>query len=64
MRLRLRTRGVARTSTGRVPLAAVLSHDLARATAAVAGRSVTLDDLEATDLIARLLVERWQPRQP
>jgi hypothetical protein len=47
----------------RLPLAAVLSHDLARATAAVAGRPVTLDDLEATDRIARLLVDRWQPRQ-
>ena len=67
MRLRRRHRPGPPALTGarcvRLPVAAVLSHDLARATAAVAGRAVTLDDLEVTDRIARLLVDRWQPRQ-
>lgn len=47
----------------RVPITAVLSHDLARAAATAAGRRVTLDDLEAADRIAALLVDRWAPRQ-
>jgi hypothetical protein len=46
-----------------VPVAAILSHDLARAAAAADGRRVTLDDLEAADRIAALLVDRWAPRQ-
>jgi len=46
-----------------VPLVAVLSHDLARAAAAATGRPVSLDDLELSDRIAAVLVERWQPRQ-
>ena len=48
----------------RVPVVAVLSHDLARAVAAADGRRVTLDDLELSDRIAAVLVERWQPRLP
>ena len=47
---------------GRVPVAAVLAHDLARAVASTTGRHVTLDDLEAADRIAMLLINRWQPR--
>lgn len=47
----------------RVPVAAVLSHDVARATAAATGRRVTLDDLEAADRIAAVLVERWELRR-
>jgi hypothetical protein len=46
-----------------VPIAAVLSHDLARAAAAADGRRVTLDDLEAADRVAALLVERWELRR-
>ena len=47
---------------GRVPVTAVLAHDLARAVASTTGRRVTLDDLEAADRMAALLINRWQPR--
>lgn len=47
---------------GRVPVTAVLAHDLARAVASTTGRRVTLDDLEAADRMAVLLINRWQPR--
>jgi len=65
MRIRRLHRASVRTTTAgcRVPLVAVLSHDLARAAAAATGRPVSLDDLELSDRIAAVLVERWQPRQ-
>ena len=53
---------VARAQPGRVPVTAVLAHDLARAVASTTGRRVTLDDLEAADRMAVLLINRWQPR--
>ena len=56
------TGAAGRAPTGRVPVAAVLAHDLARAVASTTGRHVTLDDLEAADRIAMLLINRWQPR--
>lgn len=49
---------------GRMPVTAVLAHDLARAVASATGRQVTLDDLEAADRMAVLLITRWQPRPP
>ena len=48
--------------SGRLPVTAVLAHDLARAVASTTGRRVTLDDLEAADRMAALLINRWQPR--
>ena len=63
MRLRRRHPVPAAACTGaRLPVTAVLSHDLARAAAASTGRPVTLDDLERWDRMAALLVERWEPR--
>ena len=62
MRLRRHPKASQPCVVSRVPIAAVLSHDLARAAAAADGRRVTLDDLELSDRIAAVLVERWQPR--
>jgi hypothetical protein len=54
--------GEAGAQYGRLPVTAVLAHDLARAVASTTGRRVTLDDLEAADQMAVLLINRWQPR--
>ena len=62
MRLRRRPQVPVAALASRVPVTAVLSHDLARAVSAATGRPVTLDDLERWDRIAALLVDRWEPR--
>lgn len=68
MRIRWRAHPIApagaaqRAQPGRLPVTAVLAHDLARAVASTHGRQVTLDDLEAADRMAVLLITRWQPR--
>ena len=70
MRIRWRSNPIAPAGAaqlaqpGRMPVTAVLAHDLARAVASATGRQVTLDDLEAADRMAVLLITRWQPRPP
>ena len=70
MRIRWRSNPIAPAGAaqlaqpGRMPVTAVLAHDLARAVASTTGRQVTLDDLEAADRMAVLLITRWQPRPP
>jgi hypothetical protein len=44
-----------------LPASARLSHDLLWAQASVTGRRPRLDDLEAADRLAALLIERWRP---